>query len=102
MPELGSGFYHCVRNLFFHKVLACHEKNSKVERLNGTKRNREVVMRGLNNAYAAQELPDAISPDILGAEVALIKVKRQAGMVKAETKDSRNVCCSLGNSSQQN
>lgn len=26
VPELGSGFYHCVRKLFFHKVPARHEK----------------------------------------------------------------------------
>ena len=35
--------------------------NSKVERLNGTMRDRETVMRGLDNADAAQELLDAMS-----------------------------------------
>ena len=34
--------------------------NSKVERLNGTMRDRETVMRGLDNATAAQELLDAM------------------------------------------
>lgn len=34
--------------------------NSKVERLNGTMRDRETVMRGLDNAAAAQELLDAM------------------------------------------
>ncbi|MGA9152257.1 MAG: transposase [Candidatus Nitrosopolaris sp.] len=34
--------------------------NSKVERLNGTMRDREVVMRGLDNTDAAQELLDAM------------------------------------------
>jgi hypothetical protein len=34
--------------------------NSKVERLNGTVRDRETVMRGLDNAEAAQELVDAM------------------------------------------
>jgi transposase-like protein len=34
--------------------------NSKVERLNGTMRDRETVMRGLDNADAAQELLDAM------------------------------------------
>jgi putative transposase len=34
--------------------------NSKVERLNGTMRDRETVMRGLDNAGAAQELLDAM------------------------------------------
>lgn len=34
--------------------------NSKVERLNGTMRDRETVMRGLDNANAGQELLDAM------------------------------------------
>ena len=34
--------------------------NPKVERLNGTVRDRETVMRGLDNAEAAQELVDAL------------------------------------------
>jgi len=34
--------------------------NSKIERLNGTMRDREVVMRGLDNAKASQELLDAM------------------------------------------
>jgi hypothetical protein len=34
--------------------------NPKVERLNGTIRDRETVMRGLDNAEAAQELVDAM------------------------------------------
>lgn len=34
--------------------------NPKVERLNGTVRDREIVMRGLDNAKAAQELIDAM------------------------------------------
>jgi hypothetical protein len=34
--------------------------NPKVERLNGTVRDRETVMRGLDNAEAAQELVDAM------------------------------------------
>jgi hypothetical protein len=34
--------------------------NSKVERLNGTMRDRETVIRGLDNAEAGQELLDAM------------------------------------------
>lgn len=34
--------------------------NPKVERLNGITRDRETVMRGLDNSKAAQELVDAI------------------------------------------
>lgn len=37
--------------------------NPKVERLNGTVRDREIVMRGLDNAEAAQELIDALRID---------------------------------------
>jgi putative transposase len=37
-----------------------HGLNSKVERLNGTTRDRETVMRGLDNAKSTQELVDAM------------------------------------------
>ncbi len=34
--------------------------NPKIERRNGTVRDREIVMRGMDNAEAAQELMDAM------------------------------------------
>jgi putative transposase len=57
--ELYRGWYPTVQNV---RSIGSNEKglNPKVERLNGTVRDRETVMRGLDNAEAAQELMDAM------------------------------------------
>jgi putative transposase len=53
--------------------------NPKVERLNGTVRDRETVMRGLDNAEAAQELVDAMR-----IHYNFIRVNQAIGQTPAE------------------
>jgi transposase-like protein len=53
--------------------------NPKVERLNGTVRDRETVMRGLDNAEAAQELIDAMR-----VHYNFIRVNQAIGQTPAE------------------
>jgi transposase-like protein len=57
--ELYRGWYPTVQNV---RSIGSNEKglNPKIERLNGTVRDREAVMRGLDNAESAQELVDAM------------------------------------------
>ncbi|MEP0824344.1 MAG: transposase, partial [Nitrososphaera sp.] len=57
--ELYSHTQPRIQNI---RSIGSNEKglNPKVERLNGTVRDRETVMRGLDNAEAAQELIDAM------------------------------------------
>ena len=57
--ELYSAHYPRIQNV---RSIGSNEEglNPKVERLNGTVRDRETVMRGMDNAEAAQELVDAM------------------------------------------
>lgn len=57
--ELYSAHYPRIQNV---RSIGSNENglNPKVERLNGTVRDRETVMRGMDNAEAAQELMDAM------------------------------------------
>jgi G3E family GTPase len=59
LAELGSS---CHPRIMDVRSIGSNEKglNPKVERLNGTIRDREIVMRGMDNAEAAQELMDAM------------------------------------------
>lgn len=82
-----SEAYH--KELFSHtqpriqdvRSIGSNEKglNPKVERLNGTVRDRETVMRGLDNAEAAQELIDAMR-----IHYNFIRVNQAIGQTPAE------------------
>ncbi|MEP0823951.1 MAG: DDE-type integrase/transposase/recombinase [Nitrososphaera sp.] len=76
--ELFSHTQPRIQNI---RSIGSNEKglNPKVERLNGTVRDRETVMRGLDNAEAAQELVDAMR-----IHYNFIRVNQAIGQTPAE------------------